>query len=587
MLLERYPELHFRLLWEGITTPLERSSVLWAEDGIDAEIQRFQAKVSLSTIEVFYLYGLGVGQHLAVLRSWLEEDPRRKLIYLEDDLAAIDACCKEGQKELFAHPQVFIRFIPHPRAWSATLKQCALDFPSKYLELRAIEAYAKNKKKKSAAQIKLKLLRLSGLFRTYFDEAIYVHQVHQNLFDNLHQLKQAFDTSGLRDVFKGVPAMICGAGPSLKQHIEGLKSLEDRALIIAGGSTVTALGNLGVFPHIALAIDPNEEEVHRFEANVLQEIPFLFGLRLHPGVFQTLNAPLGYLHTRTAGPAEGWMQNHFGIVQDVMHDALGPEALSITTLSLTLAYIMGCDPIAIVGVDLAYTGFSRYAPGVGAQQTIDPKEFDQPKEQLETLLKRKDVRGNTIYTLVKWVMEAAVFSRFAKKHSKTKFFRVGQEGLPIKNIPVTTLEAIAARYGNKQHDLLGQLHQIVQAWQLKEITQEKISSVKQDLRLSLEKMEQICLAVLEELEQAKKEEHLPLFPTGKMMGLQMDFEEELAYPCLFESVGLAFNTKNQRERNLPALTVELEMDKWRHLLSAARFYLKRSFIEDLSQGENL
>ncbi len=577
MPLERYPELHFRLLWDGVPTPLEHPSLLWAEDGIDAEMQRFQDSLQLSTIEVLYLYGIGIGQHFPFLRSWLEENPRRKLVYLEDDLAAIDVCCKQGVHELFEHPQVFIRFIPTSRAWSAALKQCALDFPATRLELRAIESYAKNKKKRSAAQIKLKLLRLSGLFRTYFEEAIYVHRVHRNLFDNLKQLEGAFDTTGLRDRFKGIPAIICGAGPSLKNHIEDLRSLENQALIIAGGSTITALGNLGILPHIGLAIDPNEEEMHRFEANVVQEVPFLFGLRLYPGVFQTLNAPLGYLHTRTAGSAEGWVQSHFEITKDDMLDALGQDALSITTLSLALAYVMGCDPIAIAGVDLAYTGLTRYAPGVGTQQTIDPKTLNVPNDQFETLLKRKDACGNTIYTLVKWVMEAGVFSRFAKKHAKTTFFRIGQEGLPMKNIPVTNLKNFVSQYAQRQYDLRGRLHQVVQTRQFKGITQEKTSSIRQDLGASLKRMETLCGAMLEEIERAKKEEHLLLFPTGKMMGLQMDFEEEMAYSCLFESVGLAFNTITQKERNLPELTVELEMEKWRHLHGATRFYLQECF----------
>ena len=573
MLLERYPELHFRILWESI--PSSTSPSLFAEEDHKAEIQRFQDSLSLSSIEVLYLYGLGAGQHFSFLRSWLEENRRRKLVYLEDDLGAIDACCKQKNKELFIHPQVFVRFVPHSRAWSAILKQCAIDFPTKCLELKAIESYAKNKKKRPAAQIKLKLLRLSGIFCTYFEEAIHVHQIHNNLLGNLKQLEQAFDTAALRDVFKGVPAIICGAGPSLSAHVEGLKSLEDRALILAGGSAITALGNLGVFPHIGLAIDPNEEEVHRFEASLVQEIPFLFGLRLHPQVFQTLNAPLGYLHTRTAGSAEGWIQDHFGIEKDPMHDALGMEALSITTLGLTLAYIMGCDPITLVGVDLAYTGLARYAAGVGTQQMIDPKLVSLPKEQLETMLKRKDAKGNAIYTLVKWVMEANVFSRFAKKHPRRKFFRIGQEGLPIKHFPSLALEEIAVHYALEQHDLLGRLHQIIHVSPIRGITQEKISSIKKDLRSSLERMETICSAILKEIEQAKKQEHLTLFPNGKMMGLQMNFEEETAYSCFFESVGTAFALKHRQEKNHPELMIELETEKWEHLLGAIRFYLQR------------
>ena len=58
----------------------------------------------------------------------------------------------------------------------------------------------------------------------------------KNVFSNFlfnHSIKKAEDLFGK---FHGIPAIICGAGPSLTRHIETLKNISDRALIFGGGS---------------------------------------------------------------------------------------------------------------------------------------------------------------------------------------------------------------------------------------------------------------------------------------------------------------------------------------------------------------
>ncbi len=83
----------------------------------------------------------------------------------------------------------------------------------------------------------------------------------------------------------GTPAVICGAGPSLKASAPALKELERRALIFAGGSTLSALKSLGVIPHFGIALDPNPEEHDRLLPASPLEMPFLYTNRLLPSVF--------------------------------------------------------------------------------------------------------------------------------------------------------------------------------------------------------------------------------------------------------------------------------------------------------------
>ncbi|MBS3905340.1 MAG: motility associated factor glycosyltransferase family protein [Simkania sp.] len=585
MLVERYPELHFRLMWEKVEYPFEQCGEnavrhinqversLHAEDGLKAELSRFSKELCLNDVEVFYLYGLGLGHHITLFQEWLQSTPKRRLVVLEDDLAVIDACYRFGRSEVFSHPQIYLRFVPHGRAWHNVLLECAKDFPGTHFSMKALESYAKDKKKQRLSKLKLKLFRFSGLVHTYFTEAIHAHLIHRNLLCNLQHLTRSFDARGLKDTFKGTPAVICGAGPSLKGCISTLQTLQDRALIIAGGSTITALGNAGVMPHLALAIDPNEEELHRLQASIVQETPFIYGQRLHSKVFDTFNAPLGYAPTKTGGSAEDWIHGKLHLGEETIGGELGPEALSITTLGLSIAYAMGCDPIIIAGVDLGYVGLERYAPGVMVQQPIEPQGYDTPREQLETIIKRKDGKGRALYTLVKWVMEAGVFSKFAAKHKKVKFFRCGDQGLPMKGIPSMPIEQIAEQYCTKTTDLLGRLHQVVQAAVLLSITQQEIADLKEELQESLKRMVGICSDMLEEIQRVESQEHLSMFPTGKMMALSMAFEEEPAFPCLFEAVGFAFAERYRKQNNLTEDSIELAKQTWNHMSIVVQYYL--------------
>jgi hypothetical protein len=562
-LFERYPEFYFQLAWNEEVSQLSAEELSAIHPA--GEIERFFQNVQLEEIEVLYIYGIGLGLHVNSLKGWLEANPRRKIVYLEDDLHAIAVAAQFGDEAVFADPQVFIRCIASPRQWTSLMKACALEFPTRRLEMCSIERYAR---KKRIGQLRLRMLRQSGLVETCFQEAIHAHMIHRNLLDNLKQLEGSFDAHGLTKQFRGIPAVICGAGPSLEESVELLKELEDRMLILAGGSAIPALGHFGVTPHLALAIDPNRAEVECFEASLIQEVPLLFGCRVHPEIFSTFNAPLGYIQTNTAGSAESWLRERVGLNDEIFCHALGHEALSISTLTLALAVAMGCDPIICVGVDLAYTKMRRYASGVMGEreESID----HHIGEQLDTVIKKKNGNGDMVYTSVKWIMEADVFSKFAKQNAERRFFRVGREGLPINHIPSADLEELAHRFSTSRHDFLGEIHRLVQASQFVGLGAGQIEQMKEELLRSVARCEQLCLEALEELSGLQSP---AIFPTGRLIALTMAFEEEPAHACLFESVGSAFERRGQNERNIPLLSLELQRDKWQHLLTVTQFYL--------------
>lgn len=568
-LLERYPELLFLLSCTPYV-PYPHSTI---KELHEDEIKRFQSKLRLDGVDILYIYGIGLGHHYAALKSWLKERKERRIIFLEDELAAVDALLHSEHAEgLLYDGQVVVHFIANSKQIQIHLEELSATYPCDRIEVKAIDSYQK-KKKRRFHQIRLKLHRLASVHHALLTESIYAHRMLANLLRNIRLWPGSFHAGGLKGKFRNIPAIICGAGPSLQSSLVQLKDLEDRALIIAGGSTIASLSNQGVQPHLGIAIDPNAEEFGRLKIASSYEMPLIYGTRLQPDVFNAINSERGYLVTDTGGPCERYFEKKMEIEGDPIGPELGPEALSVTTLAIALAVEMGCSPILLNGIDLAYSEQKRYAEGIVPCSKINLEEMRREKKSPEKLLKRKDIHGYYVHTLVKWVMESDCIAAYAKAHPDTRFVNVSAKGLGFPGIPNLPLSEAAANLHTPPLDLRALIHAEIQKLKIP-LSKEKVSREMTDVGESLLRLGSIAEGMIEELEKVK--DLFPFgqvaFPTGKMTILEIDFQEEKAFECLFPSVGPAIDTLLARafytspratEEEKRRVAIDCKIAKWR------------------------
>ncbi len=204
----------------------------------------------------------------------------------------------------------------------------------------------------------------------------------------------------LRDRFKSVPAILVAAGPSLQRQLDRLAELQDRAVIIAVQTTFKTLLDRGIRPHFVTSLDYHEmskrffEDISDFSRTHLVAEP-----KATWHVLDHYRGPISVL------------DNHFARL------CLGPHlaardglkaGATVAHLSLYLAVYLGCDPIVLVGQDLAYTHHVYYAPGVPIHGlwrpqlnrfcTIEMMEWERIVRTREILRKVKDIEGRDIYT---------------------------------------------------------------------------------------------------------------------------------------------------------------------------------------------
>ncbi|QVL58117.1 MAG: motility associated factor glycosyltransferase family protein [Simkaniaceae bacterium] len=564
---ERYPNLSFLLRMDEIT-PLSFSL---HENNLDKEVGSAIKPLKLETLEAVYIYGLGLGYYYFPFKKWLTENKERDLIFIEENLTVLKAFLEmEHAEEILSHPQVHIRFNLDKKRLTSFVEECAQSFPVERIGVVALASYKKWYRSRFY-RFRLKLHRQTTIEHALFHENRYYNHFFDNFIPNFHRMENSFDGNGLKDAFKGIPAIVCGAGPSLANDMSTLRTLKEQAIIFAGGSTITALSNQGVIPHFGIAYDPNEEELKRFMAASAFEIPILYASRLHPGIFNTCNGSSGYLHTQTGGWAEHWMEEKLGLKQEPLQMGFTMEALSVTTAALQLACTYGCNPIILVGVDLAFTNNQTYTPGVVTSSSAGINKRKEENRTSEKLLSRKDIYGNPISTLIKWVMESATVSTFVKSNPNFSFINATSGGLGFKNVPNTPLQEIAFPHS---YDLYGMVHQAIETHPLP-IPPGKIEEQFNLLRESLEKAESYIEIALEELEKVKGKGIDP--ETGRLIFAQMELETLDAYTVFLRSPSTSFSTLLNRKYRPNTWDRPSHFLKWNFL------YSKWSAYKDLIQ----
>ncbi len=407
-MLERFPEVAFALH----VTPFKPCTLI--EEPPLPELLNLR----LEGVEVLYIVGILQGASFELFWGWLRKDPKRRVLFWEEDLAKIDASVRAPwAKRVLTSSQVHLHYASDRRQDKESLLELACRFPTKRVEVVGGDE-----------PFRLEVLKLHMAAEAHLQEARYGYKLARQALLNARRLPRAFDVSKWQGAFQGVAAIICGAGPSLSASIGSLGAHQERALLIAGGAASRALTYAGVEPHVSVAMDPNVEQARALEGVDLKRAPLLFSHRLHPQVFEKIHTPLGFVRTEASGAFERWLERELGLIGPPL--VLGEDAFSVTTLNLSLAHFLGCNPLILVGVDLAYTENKRYASGIGA--------WDEAHK--EPILLRRDLQGNEVRTLVKWVVEASAIGAFAKGHPEVKLINATASGQSIPSVPHIPLD---------------------------------------------------------------------------------------------------------------------------------------------------
>ena len=221
-----------------------------------------------------------------------------------------------------------------------------------------------------------------------------------NSLQNAPAMAAGRDVRVLTDAYRGVPAVIAAAGPSLDPAIDRLRAVAGRCLLIAVDTALRPLLSAGIEPHLAIGLDPSELNARHFHR--LSACPATWLLTesaLDPRANRHFGARTLWFRVSDHEPWP-WYREH-GLDVGLI-DVWG----SVITAAFEAAVLAGCDPIVFVGADLAFTGGRPYARGTTyelawAREVAGGRELDEVWQTWMTTkesLTAEDMSGSPIVT---------------------------------------------------------------------------------------------------------------------------------------------------------------------------------------------
>lgn len=300
-----------------------------------------------------------------------------------------------------------------------------------------------------------------------------------NFFRNFKHILSSPLIDKLYGKFTDVPAILVSAGPSLNKNIDKLQDAKGKALIIAVGTAFKALLKQEIEPDLVISVDGGEPNYRHFEG-IHSKVPLVFDA----GIYWRI--PEEYPGPKWACVSDPYLLNWFKDVIDIQERPLqlGP---SVANIAFSLACQLACNPIIMVGQDLAYTDGKSHAAG-----TV--YESKKPEEDGRHLIPVESIDGGVVYT-------DRVFLSFLNWYEKyipqlaagKKVIDATEGGARIPGTEIMTLTEAIRCYCQQEQAISSILHSNYAVKTLTIWEREKLTNKFKEIKNGLEKMLTVSL----------------------------------------------------------------------------------------------
>lgn len=157
------------------------------------------------------------------------------------------------------------------------------------------------------------------------------------------------------DRFRGIPALVIAAGPSLNNSMEFIRENREKAIIIAVDTSYKILRKNGIDPHFCLTVDPQLVNSRYFEGDTECETILVADPTVNPSTFRLTELKVAVLSM--AFDMMKWVEDITSPKGELAYGG------SVTTNAYDFAKRIGASPVVLIGQDLAFTNGLAHARG--------------------------------------------------------------------------------------------------------------------------------------------------------------------------------------------------------------------------------
>jgi len=359
------------------------------------EAKQWAEKIIPKKSDVFFVFGFGLGYETLELVKNLPDGC--KIIIIEANTEFIkNALETQDLSELLQRKDTFFiigdkGFIEIETSLLSYLGFDNLDkirFVDYIPAMRFHDAYYDKVKEIITQTISNVIIEMNTMLR-FSEEWL------QNLFANLPMIIESPGITRLYGKFSSQPAIIVAAGPSLNKNISLLREAKRKSVIICVGTALKPMLQVGIKPDLVLSIDGGAANYRHFEEIDVEGIPLVFDITIYPEIPKQYTGPklVGGCHENLLRWVEQTLTEKKGLYE------MGP---SVACVAFDLAKKLGCNPIILVGQDLAYTDNKAHAQGTAYDYRTINDFRDRDIFEVEGVDGHPVLTDRVLFAFLKW-----------------------------------------------------------------------------------------------------------------------------------------------------------------------------------------
>ena len=240
----------------------------------------------------------------------------------------------------------------------------------------------------------------------------------------------------LKNIFKGRPAIIVSAGPSIEKNFHLLKEAKGKAIIIAVDVVVPTLLPAGIIPDFIVALEANRKLYRAFENNpLLKFCPLICSTEVDYETIASLYPGPVFLNLSNPHPVLRWLHKYW---ED--KGFVAQPGGSVSHMAFALAEYMGANIIALMGQDLSFREKLHAGDVTGLFYSENDVEEHRRRNPIV-----KDIFGEERYTMGQFLGFRTSFEEAIKRFAGI-VINATEGGLPIEGAKTMRLKDFIDEY---------------------------------------------------------------------------------------------------------------------------------------------